>query len=547
MSVLAKFAEVLRVFTQRRPSVGELLASRTGRFDRVHAIVPSDAVVDESVTVTVQLWDEYERLHAADRRFRVTATDDRATVPDRVALQREDDGYATVDGLSFASPGTHYLTLTDEVTGRQFHTNPIRVHESEPDRRTLWGDIHLHSRFSDGAGSMSKGMRFGRDVMALDVVAYTDHDTMGFFIPPQLQRWLMDRSNFQEMKARTDRLDDPGEFVTLFAYEWTKQPHVGGHVNVYFRDTDGAVLFDSLAARSNTYEKLFDRLREYNAECDNEAVAISHHPAESMYPFDFAGVDYDDEVAPLVEVYSQWGSSEYPGREGNRRPVTMGSGEIDEDGHYVRDALALGNRVGMLAGSDYHGPHPGHSLVHTKPHLPSLAEWREDGIGWGHIWRVWNEPSHPGGLTAFRAESHTRDGVFDALSTRRVYGTTQPDRILVDFSLGGISVGEAGSTVEIDDPTAPRTLSIDVAGTAPIEVIEVVKNNRVWATVEGTTDPDAGLESFTLTATLTDDEPVTGMAYDDERGTEDDCYYLRVVQADGGMAWVGPLWVTVRE
>jgi hypothetical protein len=547
MSVLAKFAEVAKVFAERRPSVRGLWNSRTGKFDRTHVIVPSDAVVGESVTVTVQTWDEYERLHRTDRRFRVTVTDGRATVPDRIEIEPSDNGYTTASGIEFATPGTHYLTLTDEATGREFHSNPVRVHETEPERRTLWGDIHLHSQFSDGAGSMLKGMRFGRDVMDLDVVAYTDHDTMGFFIPPEAQRWLMHRSNFEEMKARTDRLDDPGEFVTLFAYEWTKQPHVGGHVNVYFRDSDGAPLFDSLTARSNTYDKLFDRIRQWNAESGNDAIAIPHHPAESMYPFDFASIDYDDEVAPLVEVYSQWGSSEYPGREGNRRPVTMGSGEIDEDGYYVQDALSMGYRVGMLAGSDYHGPHPGHSLVHAKPHLPSLAEWREDGIGWGHIWRLWNEPSHPGGLTAFRATEHTRDGVFDVLQSRRVYGTSQPNRILVDFSLEGISFGESNSTVEVDDPTTPRTIEIDVAGTAPIEVVEVVKNTELFDSLEGTEDADAGLSTFTTTATLTDDEPVTGTTYDGERRTDDDCYYLRVVQADGGLAWVGPLWASVRD
>ena len=113
MSVLAKFTEVARVFAQRRPSVRELLASRTGQFDRAHAVLPADAVVGEPITLTVQLWDGYERVHATDRRFRLTATDDDATVPDRVALDREDGGYTTLAGLSFATPGVQYLTLID--------------------------------------------------------------------------------------------------------------------------------------------------------------------------------------------------------------------------------------------------------------------------------------------------------------------------------------------------------------------------------------------------------------------------------------------------
>jgi hypothetical protein len=35
------------------------------------------------------------------------------------------------------------------------------------------------------------------------------------------------------------------------------------------------------------------------------------------------------------------------------------------------------------------------------------------------------------------------------------------------------------------------------------------------------------------------------MRWDDERGTDTDVYYLRVRQADGGMAWAGPLWIEV--
>jgi len=31
----------------------------------------------------------------------------------------------------------------------------------------------------------------------------------------------------------------------------------------------------------------------------------------------------------------------------------------------------------------------------------------------------------------------------------------------------------------------------------------------------------------------------------DDRGTDEDAYYLRVGQADGGMAWAGPVWAGV--
>jgi hypothetical protein len=547
---LAKAAETVRIFVSRQPSIRDLLASRHGTVDRIHAVVPSTVTAGESVGATVQVWDEYERLHDFSGDVVVDVTDEGATRPDRLTFDADDGGVRTVPDLSFETPGVHYLRLRLAGGGEWFVSNPVRVHADVPDERVYWGDIHLHSHLSDGTGSMAEGFRFGRDVMDLDVVAYSDHDTMGFFVPPSLQRRRMHRRYFDRMKAATESFNDPGEFVTLFAYEWTKQPNCGGHVNVYFDGVEDAPLFDSRGATTNTYEKLWARLREWNERHETQAVTIPHHPTESMYPFDFSAVDYDDELAPLVEVYSQWGSGERPASDGNRYPLEMGQGEVEESGHHVRDALRMGARVGMVASADYHGSHPGHSLIHAKPHLPSLRDWIEGGLGWSNIWRVWNERSYPGGLCAFRAGELSREAVFDALRSRRVYGTTQPDRILVAFDVAGVAPGDAGSTVALDAADAPREVSVSVAGTAPVERVEVVKNTEEWRTIEGTADPGAGLDAYTVEGSWTDGDPVEGMSWDDDRGSDADAYYVRVTQAADhdfpGMAWAGPVWVEAR-
>lgn len=76
----------------------------------------------------------------------------------------------------------------------------------------------------------------------------------------------MRRRYFEATENAIREYHDPGEFVTLFGYEWTQQPTVGGHLNVYFDSVDDAKLFDSMSAESDTYEKLWDRLREFNDE-----------------------------------------------------------------------------------------------------------------------------------------------------------------------------------------------------------------------------------------------------------------------------------------
>jgi len=544
--LLYKARSTLDTFVTRRPSVRTLWANRTQRFERAHAILPSTAVVGEPLRLTLQARDQCERLHRNFRgTFATESTDDDATCPDRVVFPPDNGGVTVRTGIVFETPGVHYLTLVHEGTSERFVSNPVRVTPEEPEYHLYWGDIHLHSKFSDGCGTVEDGIRFGRDVMALDVVAYTDHDTMGFFIPPTLQRRRMRRRYFEATKDACRAFHDPGEFVTLMAYEWTKQPLAGGHINVYFDDVDGAVLFDSISPESNTYEKLWERLREFNEGGGTQAITVPHHTAESTYPFDFSQVEYDDDLAPLVEVYSQWGSSERPTAEGNRHPVEMGQGEASEPGHFTQDAHRLGYRVGLTASADYHGPHPGHSLLHAESHLPSLSEFRRDGLGWGIIWRVWDEPSHPGGLQAIYAPELTREAVFESMAARRVYGASQPNRIIVDFRVDGVRFGDQDSTVRVDDPDAPREVALDVAGTAPVATARVLKNNEVWRTAEGSDDPDAALSTYTVEAAWTDDAPVTGMAWDEERGTDADVYYARIRQADGGMAWAGPLWVEV--
>jgi hypothetical protein len=201
----------------------------------------------------------------------------------------------------------------------------------------------------------------------------------------------------------------------------------------------------------------------------------------------------------------------------------------------------------MMGSADFHGPFPGHSIIHARPHLPSLREWRRGGLGWGNIWRVWDEESYPGGLTAFLAPELSRSAIFSALRSRSVYATTQPDRILVDFRVNGVDVVDQDDAVVVDAPDTPRTVTVDVAGTAPIARVDLVKNNATWRTVDGTDDPDADLDTYTASGEWTDEAPIAGMSWDDRRGADGDVYTVRVRQASAdrfaGMAWIGPIWV----
>ena len=113
----------------------------------------------------------------------------------------------------------------------------------------------------------------------------------------------------------------------------------------------------------------------------------------------------------------------------------------------------------------------------------------------------------------------TRQAVFDALKARRCYGTTG-ERILLDFRVDGAVMGS-----EIES-SGPVSLAVRVNATAPVEKVEIVRNNAVFHT---TTPPPGQLDV---------EFEVDGV---EPEGT--DFYYVRVTQVDEHRAWASPIWV----
>ncbi|RJT07536.1 DUF3604 domain-containing protein [Halococcus sp. IIIV-5B] len=530
------------------PSLQQLVKSRDNKFADTHCILPSTMTIGETADMTILVWDHYERLvRDFEGTFTIECTDPAVSVPDQVRFAASNNGIVTIQDISFESTGIHYIRLTNIHTGEIAVSNPVKVTDEPPEYRLYWGDIHFHSRLSDGVGSIEKGFRYARDVMQLDVVACTDHDTMGFFIPPKLQRRRMHRRYFQQTKDAVTAYHDPDSFVTLLGYEWTKQPNSGGHINVYFNTIKNAELFDSQTVGTDTYEGLWRQLRQWKQQTGNDVLTIPHHSAEAMYPFDFSRVEYDDEMAPLVEVYSQWGSSEYPGSEGNTLPIGgIGQGEIDRSGYYAQDALQLGYKIGLMASSDIHGPWPGHSFIHVPPHLPRLSEILRDGIGWGFIWRIWDEKSYPGGLVAFYAPELTRDAIFRSLKNRQVYGTTQPHRMILSLAVNGVQLRQGISQVTVNSSSVERCVSVGVAGTAPLEQVEVIKNNKPWRIYSNPVDDVFDFGKYTMEREYIDQDDINEIIQNSSMSA-DDFYYIRATQADGGVGWAGPIWVSVSK
>jgi len=394
-------------------------------------------------------------------------------------------------------------------------SNPIVVKREVSGPRIYWGDIHGQTFFSDGIGHPDEYYRYGRDVEKLDFCAITDHDVYlanrtafgfvssnpalyggGYFMVPRQPFWESSLSAWSILKYVTSRFNDPGHFVTLCAYEWTcgdcmtQKGMFFGHKNVYFLSDEG-VFYDASKEESDTPQKLWNLLR------DKEAFTIPHHTG-LLLDSGTSGTDWDhhdDEMQPLVEIYSKWGSSEFYG---STKPLARRI-ERNRKGGFVQDALARGYRLGFTGGSDIHNARPGaqHQSMFYKR----------------------------SGLTAVFAHALVRQDIFYALKSRQCYATTG-DRTILYFYVNGHSMGKEFT---VSSKETPREIEVEVHACKEIQSIDIVKNNEDIYT-KSDLFMDARVE-------WVDELPIEGTDY----------YYVRVTTVDGEMAWASPIWVSVAE
>jgi len=386
-------------------------------------------------------------------------------LPASVVFAPEDLGRRSVTAVA-REPGVYRLEAAFGSVHAQ--SNPLVVSAEGP--RILWGDLHGHSNFSDGTGVPEDYFVYARDVSALDVVALTDHDHWGV-LP------LVDTPElWREIRTQTARFYEPGRFVTLLGFEWTNW--IYGHRHVLYFGDDGPVV-DSVNVATDEPQELWAALGEL------PALTIAHHPAGGPIATDW-DIPPDPRFEPVTEVISIHGSSE-----------ALDSPDVVHDavpGHFARDALDRGYRLGFVGSGDRHDGHPG--------------AYRSDPA--------------VGGLAAILSEERTREGVYAALRARRVYATNGA-RIVLRVALGGTPMG--GVIPVTPGEERSEVLFVSAIGTGPLERIDLVRSGAVV---------DGLLLEGRLEATL--QREVAGLH-------AGEYVYVRVVQQDGGLAWSSPIFV----
>ncbi len=288
------------------------------------------------------------------------------------------------------------------------------------------------------------------------------------------------RSAWQEIIESAERNNDPGNFTTFTAYEYTSSGPEGQnlHRNVVFRGAAPAQPFSRLDSLNP--EDLWAWMDATRAE-GMDAIAIPHNSNGSdgwMFrdvnwaeePLDAAYADLRMRNEPLVENTQVKGTSDtHPLLSPNDEwadfelmELKVASDQASRPpGSYVRDAYLNGlameatqgfnpYRFGVIGASDTHNAAGSFyeydywsktGFTDIEPYMRGsvpLPEPAEDGAeyadGSSQYWGA-------SGLAGVWAESNTREAIFDAMRRKETFSTSGP-RIKVRF-FGGYGIDSA--------------------------------------------------------------------------------------------------------
>lgn len=492
--------------------IGEATMDVTGGpMDTIRVLAPATVPAGKQFSIALKAEDvqgNVASMYIGELSLEISDTE-LVTGPESVGFAGP-GGVVTVDGFKAFSRGLVRIVAVDGISDIKYVSNPILV-TTHDQAQLYFGVIHGHTERSDGVGTVEDYYACMRDDNRLDFGAVGDHD----------HEHETTDADWEVIGRVTAETNDPGRFVTLLGYEWAKWRRNGdGDRNVYF-DRDGLPMLRSSDRQYPRPSDLFAGLRE----CDCRSIVIPHHPASNGNFCDYS--QHDPAVERLVEIYSSWGNSECSIHDGNPYPmrpaglpqggfvdVPMDSGEVPEG--FVQRALEMGRRLGFVGGGDDHLGHPGDPV------------------------KTGAEPfSYADGLMGVWAPELTREAIFQAMYERHTYATTGA-RMIVLFRVADAFMGDEVQVAQRPELAKARTIDAFIAAEAKLAQVEIIRNNEVVHSLRP--------EDSDLTLEWTDEDPLEPLALTPiDGGPRFVFYYLRVLQADGQMAWASPVWLLLGD
>lgn len=331
----------------------------------------------------------------------------------------------------FAETGVRTVSARDAKTGLSATSNPVRVVGGHGALRPFWGDLHGQSEETIGSNSIEDYWAFGRDDALMDILSHQGND---FQVTDEF---------WERVNETAKEFYEEGKFVTFPGYEWSGNTPLGGDRNVYYEEEGGRI------ARSCRDLLPGHESRHPDAPTADDLFRRVSGPGPWVYAH--VGGRYadmrmhDGQLEVAVEIHSAWGTFEW----------------------LLDDALEQGWRVGVVGNSDDHKCRPGASY-------PGAGKF-------GSL----------GGLTCVLAERLDRASVAAAIRNRRCYATTGA-RILLETELAFPDGRTAGMGEIVKAGGGAPVLRVNVAGTGPVEAVEIRNGLDVVKTLRPYAKADLG-------------------------------------------------------
>jgi len=360
--------------------------------------------------------------------------------------------------------GINCIWVKDE-RGSEGLSNPCLCVEN-PEYKVFWGDIHAHAYDATELDVLTEDNHPERNYWYGHYVAGLDFCSLAshIFAGEGIEKMV---KWWDLAREAVRKYYEPGKYVTLLGFEWRG---LGGDRNGIF-PTEDVEPFNP--ERDGVWE-LHRKVKEYGG-------IVVPHVGGAIADWDY----HDPETERVGEIASAHGNFEW----------------------FMQEALARGLRVGFIASSDGHCNRPGH------PRFPvrgggrfSDLNRRDAGYSGASLAAVW-------------AKELTRESLWEAIRARRTYASTGA-RMIIKFFCDNHFMGEEYDT------EGEVVIRGEVIGTAPIETVEVIRNQELIYVHKG----DGGTE---IKFEFVDVDAPQGVSY----------YYLRVIQLDGEIGWASPVWV----
>ena len=398
------------------------------------------------------------------------------------------DGKVTYTPAAAMADGKVTVTVTVKRADKKETSKTWSFTIGEATFQRYFGQLHSHTQYSDGAGSLESALAYVKalpDNANVDFVAFTDHsnyfDKSGAANPEGALYDMTKATEYsqQTWKSYKDAVaafnaENVGSMVAIAGFEmtWSGGP---GHINTF--NTPGIV------SRNNT--TLNNKTKDAGLQAYYKLLSQTEG-ANSISQFNHPGTTFGNFID-----FGYWDAV------------------VDTRMYMVE----VGNGEGQIGAGGYYPSYEQYIMALDK--------------GW-HVAPTNNQDNHKGkwgnandARDVILTDDFTEDGIYAALRARRMYAT-EDKNLDLDYTVNGNMMG---SIIDV-----PEKLNFEISFNDPdrtdsIAKVELVVNSgKVAYTWDSAADLAKGSASVELPPEYT-------------------YYFVRVTEGDGDLAVTAPVWV----